>query len=574
MMYLKKYLFAIVSILVLTTSCTEELKNPTLSDADLKVYFEGVGGTVDGVAWTGYNVIVGESKTITLQVTPAQDTTVKWVDDATGEVLSETLAYTFTPTEVGLKRVNFIATRSTFEKIIKFNFRGVPDGYSSRINSWQSILIPQGTQTGEFIAEFDMIPSKDEMDGVVGILDGVANAYSDNSCIVRLNPSGKIDAFNVSGYSAENDFTYQANTTYHIKMEVNSVDMTYNVFATAPGGTPIVIASNYGFRRNVTHLNYWSMVAGDFNLTDPGTHQVLNMTITTLSQNQSPVFIPVDDIEILEGSHTAIEIESIDPLGGSLILEAVDLPRFATFSDNGFGHGVVELDPYADCGGCDLGVYDLHIKATNALETNDLHFAVTVVDPNSEFEIPIHADDATVWGNGASDNGYVNLFGGRVAAGVGGEDEVVAVMPFQLPDIPVGKEVASAQLKVVTTTNNSWVAVDYDIYAIAERGNATVLATDFFIGDYDTDPNATAIQQGYIQNGDAIGEVLMSDTSGTALADYINSRYANGASAGDFMFLRINADRAMPLWAHLQFKSANSDVSGAEPVLVVVYRDL
>lgn len=575
-MKLKKYVIGILAILLVTAiSCdSDELSNPTLADQDLTVYFWGEGDNIKGIAWDGYDVLIGESLDLRLQVSPAEDTEVKWVDDATGEVVSTSLEYTYAPTEEESRRINFIATRpSGYEVIIPFNFRGALDGFSSVINQWQSFLIPNGTQTGAFTFEFDVIPSKDIIDGVVGILDGIATTYSNNSAIFRFNGAGKIDAYNTSGYAAENDLTYHGGVTYHVRMEVDATTMMYDVFVTEAGGSEVVIAQDYGFRRQITHLNYWSMVAGNFNIADPGTHRVFNVVFTTHTQNEAPVFIAVSDMLMPEGQSLEVEIEAIDPLGGNIQLEAMNLPRFATFVDNGFGRGVVTFNPYDNCGGCDLGIYDIHIVATNSSESTDLNFNLEVLDPFAAFDVPVDLADATIWGNGAVDPNWTQLFGGHVNAGIGGDDHVVGVMPFALPDVPVGKKVKSAVLTVNVTANNSWVAVEFDVYAIASRGLAEVLPSDFYVGAYDADVNATAIQQGLIVNGAGTGEFVMDAPSGINLADYMNAEYAGGAVMGDFMFVRINSNRGdMPTWAHLQFDSGQ--VAATAPVLTVTLEDI
>lgn len=575
-MKLKKYLIGLIGILLVTAiSCeSNELSNPTLTDQDLTVYFWGEGDNVKGIAWEGYDVLIGETLDLQLQVSPATDTTVKWVDDETGEVVSETLEYTYAPLEEESRKISFIATRpSGYEVVVPFNFRGNTDGNNSIINQWQSFLIPEGTQTGEFTFEFDVIPSKDIIDGVVGILDGISTTYSNNSCIFRFNASGKIDAFNTTGYEAVNDLEYHAGFTYHVKMNVDAVNMKYDVLVTEQGSTEVVIAQNYGFRRQITHLDYWSMVAGNFGLDDPGTHRVFNEVFTVHSQNEAPVFISVDDVTLPEGQTLEIEIEAIDPLGGVIKLEAIDLPRFATFIDKGFGKGLVTLEPYDDCGGCDLGAYEINIVATNASESTELNFNVEILDPFAAFDIAADAADATIWGNGALDGSWTQLFGGHVATGVGGDDQVIGVIPFALPVIPAGKKVKSAVLTINVTANNSWVAVEYDVYALASRGTSEVLSTDFYVGAYGADPDATAIQQGLIVNGAGTGIFAMDDSSAVNLAEYMNTEYTNGASSGEFMFVRVGANRAdMPTWAHLQFDSADV-VGDTKPILTVTLED-
>ncbi|XMO85807.1 hypothetical protein AAFN75_13535 [Algibacter sp. AS12] len=571
-MKIKKYIIGILGVLFfMALSCNDEsINNPELSDADLKVYFWGEGDNVTGIAWEGYDVLIGETLDLKLQVSPKEDTSVKWVDDETGEVLSENLKFTYAPTQEESRRVNFIATRlSGYEKKVVFNFRGNLDGFTSKINEWQSVLIPQGTQTGTFSVEFDMIPSKDNMDGIVGVLDGVATTYSNNSCIVRLNPSGKIDAYNDTGYAFSNELEYHAGLTYHVKMDIDAVNMSYDIYANQQGGEIVEIGKDFKFRRKITHLDYWSMVAGDFNLSDPGTHRVLNMQITTLTENQAPIFIPVDDVVLAEGVTLNIDIEAVDPLGENIVLEASNLPRFATFIDRGFGKGTITFSPYNNCGGCDVGLYDIEITGANSVELSKLNFTLEVLDPNAGFDILVDLADATLWDNGNFDPGYHEVVLGHTGAGEGGDGHVAGVLPFALPEVPTGKKIKSAILKLNITHNSVWFPVEYDIYGISSRTTPDILASDFFAGPYDTDPSATAIQKAFLTHTTVVGnDVEMDNVSGIELASFMNSQYVNGASAGEFVFIRINPNRIdMPTWAQLNFQSGQGTLV---PVLTVV----
>ena len=581
-MKLKKYLFGIMAILLLAVvACNnEELKNPVLTDSDLTVYFWGEGDNVTGIAWEGYDVLIGETLDLELQVSPKADTDVKWIDDLSGDILSETLEYTYAPTKEESKRVNFIATRpSGFEKTIVFNFRGNLDGFTSKINQWQSVKIPEGTQTGTFTAEFDMIPSKDIMDGVIGILDGVSAGYSSNSVIVRLNSSGKIDAYNDIDYAAENELQYHAGMTYHVKIDVNAVAMTYDVFVTEQGGAEVVIAKDYKFRRKITHLDYWSMVAGDWNLDDPGTHRILNMQFTTHTQNEAPVFTAVDDIVMNEGTSVEVKIEAVDPLGGSLKLEAENLPRFATFVDNGFGKGLITFAPYNNCGGCDLGVFDIKITAKNSKETTDLDFKVEVVDPDAVINIPSDAADVDVFFGPMKDPaepfGWTGNTELLVGGGVNWQDpadvyDMAAVMPFEIPEIPDGKQFATASFTANLNQVVSWAWQDYDLYGIPFRTSATVVGTDYYQGVYDGDPTSTAIQQKWAVKETPVGENSTTDAGNAALVDYLNAQLANGAKAGDFVFLRVSVsvDDA-PTYGRIDIDSFES---GNGPVLSVSFK--
>ena len=67
--------------------------------------------------------------------------------------------------------------------------------------TWQSFTI--STQTGTFTAAYDAVPNAANMDGVTGIQNGTANAYSGQACAVRFYTNGKIEARNRAGGGLE-----------------------------------------------------------------------------------------------------------------------------------------------------------------------------------------------------------------------------------------------------------------------------------------------------------------------------------------------------------------------------------
>lgn len=602
-----------VVMIFTAVSCEKEIENPVLTDDDLVVFLYGQGGTPHGIAWEGYDVELGDSLEIRMQVSPASETKVKWelhdkeyitvegdtvAVKTTATLLNETLSYTFKPTEAGLQRTYFIASRQTGDSseavadTVVFNFRGgyeggvAPVDVESIINSWQSFNIPQGPQNGSFTAEFDMVAGKDGIDAVLGFNNGAATSYGDLSCIVRFDRTGIIDAYNGATYMHENNFPYTGGVTYHIRMEVDMVTMKYSVFASETGGSEVIIAQDYSFRNKLNEVDSWSIVAGNWNLTEPGTHRITNMVITTNSINENPIIIGIDDVEMFEGEVINIPVKSIDPLGGSLVLEVSDLPRFAKFTPTSNGNGVISLEPYENCGGCDVGNFTVTISATNKMGTTEEAFNITVNPAVNSIQVTADIGDATVWPTGQVVNDYIHLFGGAIGdVGVSGEAaDVVGVLPFKLPEVPEGKEIESVYLTLTVAAQNAWVDVNYDVYALDARNTPEVLATDYFIGDYGTDANATAIQNGFMTKADAVAadpddpnlnntEFTMSDDGAINLADFINAQYAGGATAGQYVFIRYAADRTMPTWAHIQYESADTDAPGSEPVLMINWKN-
>ncbi|MEN8250070.1 MAG: hypothetical protein ABFS32_14150 [Bacteroidota bacterium] len=583
------YIISILVLVAVFASCDKEILNPTLKDSDLSVYFYGQGGDPHGIAWEGFDVMVGDTLDLKMQVSPLNGTSVSWVavnvdtegKETPGSVINETMEYTFMPTEAGSDRVWFIASRSsTVADTVKFNLRGVtetgdaPGEGTSIINSWQNFTIPQGVQNGSFTAEWDMVAEKDGIDAVTGFGPGEAGTYSDLSVIVRFDRLGIIDAYNSAGYAHVNEVPYSAGVVYHVRAEINVINGTYSAYVTPEGGAEVVIAEDYGFRNPAISIAYWSMVAGDWNLANPGVHTVSNMVFSNFVTNENPVIQGVEDVVMYEGQSEVIQIKAIDPLGGNILLQTEGLPRFATYTETGNGTASISLNPYVNCGGCDVGNYAITILASNKAGTSDAAINIEVKEAAS-MEIVVSTEDGSVWGPAAAyhtDNAYLNIFAGSIGDVGPGAANICAVMPFELPVVPAGMEIGSAILRITTETNNSWVAVDYDLYALPIRTTATILGTDYFVGPYDSDANATGIQAGLIKNGDEVGEVTTSNQAGLDLAAYLNAQYAGGATAGQFVFLRVNDNRGdLPTWAHLQFKSGDTDIPGTEPTLIVTF---
>jgi len=99
--------------------------------------------------------------------------------------------------------------------------------------SWQSFIMTN--QTGTFTFEFDVEPSSNNMDGLVGLCKNTASAYSSSACILRFNASGYLDVRNGSSYAADVTKAYSANTNYHVRMDVDVSSHIYSVYVTPEG---------------------------------------------------------------------------------------------------------------------------------------------------------------------------------------------------------------------------------------------------------------------------------------------------------------------------------------------------
>jgi hypothetical protein len=139
--------------------------------------------------------------------------------------------------------------------------------YMTTAGGWLNRAI--APQTGSFTMSFNMRPSGTAIDAITGLSASSASAYSHLAVAIRFAPTGVFDARNGGSYQAANALVYQAGVTYRVQLNVNVGSRTYSATVTPPGGSPVVIASNYAFRTeqaSVTLLGNLAAVAG------PGSH--------------------------------------------------------------------------------------------------------------------------------------------------------------------------------------------------------------------------------------------------------------------------------------------------------------
>ena len=560
---MKNILLALISISLVFASCKKEFTNPPFDDGEMNIYLYGSG---ERLTWKEYNLTVGDSLPLQLQIAPA-NSSYKWVLNS-GDPVSTTLKYTYHSLTEGTEKLYFIATQSGVTDTIIFSINSALSGETSKLNEWQSFEIEK--QTGEFTAEFDMVASKDSIDAVTGFLNGIATTYSDLSCIVRFSPAGKLDVHNGTTYAADAEILYVGGQNFHVRMEINMATSSYDVFVTPEGEAEVQLADEYGFRKANTSITYWAMVYGNYNLPEPGSHRVSNMTITSKSQNEAPIIAETKDFSMVGGTVKSVVVSASDPLGEGIDFTTNDLPRFASFTDNGDGTGTYTFAPYGDCGGCDDGTYEIVTKATNRLHTSNDTFYVKVADV---IEVIADLGDAHIYETPR----YVDVVQTELVAGkmdpswlpdYTGPSYLTVVLPFLMPEIPAGSQIVGAEVKLQVSGSTSWDSgTNYDLYGINARTDAAVLGSDYFVGPYDTDsnPEVTAVEPAIMTGNQAVGVDVYGTTG---LLGFINNQVQNGAS-GKYVFLRINSSNlSQATWSTLKILSANNG-TGVKPTLVL-----
>ena len=123
------------------------------------------------------------------------------------------------------------------------------------------------------------------------------------------------------------------------------------------------------------------------------------------------------------------------------------------------------------------------------------------------------------------------------------------VIPFRLPDIPMGKEITGAKLKVYVNFGREWTNTNLDLYGLKYRSAPDISTDDYYSGSYGNGNGSdTPIADDFISKNSSLGNLdspRWEETSldeGTLLVNYIKEQYAAGAKAGDYLFIRLSVD--------------------------------
>lgn len=174
--------------------------------------------------------------------------------------------------------------------------------------------------------------------------------------------------------------------------------------------------------------------------------------------------------------------------------------------------------------------------------------------------------DATIRADGLLQNGTANdLIVGRTFSAA----ERNGIFVFELPSLGAGVfDSASFSVSLLSTTNIDGTELqNVDLYGLGRRAASTPLGDDYFAGDFGTDDtDATPLQDNFLTSAAAftgVGNTFSTDASGSAaLLGYLNSQYANGAGAGEFVFIRAGLDAVSGTNERFSFTSAEGGIAG------------
>ncbi|HEX4422275.1 MAG TPA: hypothetical protein VH165_30390, partial [Kofleriaceae bacterium] len=103
-------------------------------------------------------------------------------------------------------------------------------------------------QHGRFHVEYDATPTTNSLDGTVGLSAGAATGFPQLAIAVRFNTLGTIDVRDGDNYRADIAEPYAANTSYHIRIDVNLRGHSYSAWLRNAFGGYDELAAGYGFR--------------------------------------------------------------------------------------------------------------------------------------------------------------------------------------------------------------------------------------------------------------------------------------------------------------------------------------
>ena len=236
----------------------------------------------------------------------------------TSPTSGSTVYYTIdgsTPTEGSRQYIGaFTITADTIVRAIAFK-----DGTKSSItsaefvigapepdNGWENFPL-SSPQRSKFIASYEVTPLALNIDGVSGLSDGEAYAYTDLGPIVRFSPSGIIDARNGGRYEADNTVQYRTGVTYTVSGTIDGDTQTYSVSVSSQGTSSVLIADNYSFRNEqigVSQLNN----LGLFNSSGVNKWNVKNFTHTLISASSVSGFAQNDRIKVETGDSSKLNV--------------------------------------------------------------------------------------------------------------------------------------------------------------------------------------------------------------------------------------------------------------------------
>ena len=118
------------------------------------------------------------------------------------------------------------------------------------------------------------------------------------------------------------------------------------------------------------------------------------------------------------------------------------------------------------------------------------------------------------------------------------------VYVFQLPSLGAIPNPFATASFTFNYAANHLAPNNTDLYGLGRRADATVLTNDYYGTTATPDPNAARLQTNILTGTTALGLITTSTNGSSALVNYLNTQYAAGTGAGQYVFLRLNTAAA------------------------------
>ncbi|MCK5782308.1 MAG: polysaccharide deacetylase family protein [Flavobacteriales bacterium] len=297
--------------------------------------------------------------------------------------------------------------------------------------------------------------------------------------------------------------------------------------------------------------------------------------ILTGEEDSDPaVLTQISDQELTEGNFLIIDFSANTNAEDDIALSVENLPKFATFKNNNDNTASITFAPEA----FSKGEYSIIVIADNGRSETSLEFNVTVIDDGATLYVESDLKDASAY---FPVHNYVDSYNRTAMIAGGGYIEgkqMSAVIPFQLPEIPRGKEISDVKFSInlESKSSTSLITGDLDLYGIDARFTSMVLTSDAYAGEFDKDGNAHGLQSNFANSNSLIGKISTSADGEQKMIDFIKSQYTNN-NQGKYIFIRISTnDINQARDGKFSFSSADgsaSDENVSAPKLIIKYAD-
>lgn len=174
---------------------------------------------------------------------------------------------------------------------------------------------------------------------------------------------------------------------------------------------------------------------------------------------------------------------------------------------------------------------------------------------------------------------------GRILAGGGGSGQFTGIYYFPLPAIPSESFLATSNLGLtILSDTTASTALPIDLYGLGYITGTPPTAinnTWHYVGTNDTRTGTTLgtniganpitkIANDFLIGGTSIPDFTLVETDAvqdSALTTFINSLFDNGAVAGDYAAIRLNADSVAASGIRFNFGSRDNSTPGYQPFL-------